>query len=346
MSRKWQISLGIFLTVILVMGVCFAPAAFAASKTADYKFKWRMYQVMPEGDDHDRRAKAFAQEVKERTDGRVDITVYSGSVLGDWVECFELLMRGDLEVGLSSAPDTFDPRLIISYYMPYLFTNTDEAKEAMKRGGWVYNMVDKLFLQNGIKGLALFPQGWAGMTARAEPEGWGEMKENGMKIRVMPLKACELTWQRLGYIPVTIPYSEAFSAISRGVADGQSGGPPYQGYQFRDVQKVWIQYNDYLEPWWFFMNLDLWNKLTEQDQQVMMEAAERQVQGRWDYFLQEAEEFSQKMADFGLKVIQPTDAQLKSFADAVRKDVWPQLEPLMGKTLVDECRRNVGIPVK
>ena len=93
MSRKWQISLGIFLTVILVMGVCLAPAAFGASKTADYKFTWRMYQVMPEGDDHDKRAKAFAQEVKERTDGRVDIKVYSGSVLGDWVECFELLAR-------------------------------------------------------------------------------------------------------------------------------------------------------------------------------------------------------------------------------------------------------------
>ena len=165
-------------------------------------------------------------------------------MLGDWVECFELLMRGDLEVGLSSAPDTFDPRLIISYYMPYLFTNTAEAKEAMKRGGWVYNMVDKLFLQNGIKGLALFPQGWAGMTATEEPTGWREMKPNGMKLRVMPLKACELTWQRLGYIPVTISYNEAFSAIARGVADGQSGGPPYQGYQFRDIQGVWIQYND------------------------------------------------------------------------------------------------------
>ena len=164
--------------------------------------------------------------------------------------------------------------------------------------------------------------------------------------RVMPLKACELTWQRLGYIPVTIPYSEAFSAISRGVADGQSGGPPYQGYQFRDVQKVWIQYNDYLEPWWFFMNLDLWNKLTEHDQQVMMEAAERQVQGRWDYFLKEDEEYRQKLKDFGLKVLVPTDQELKAFAKAIRQDVWPKMEPLMGKSLVDRCRKEVGMPVK
>ena len=342
MSRKWQILVGVFLAITLV----YAPVTFAAGKTADYKFKWRMPQTMPVGDDHDLRALAFAKEVKEKTDGRIDITVYSGGVLCDWVECYELIMRGDIEIALSSFPDTFDPRMVITYYMPYLFTNTEEARVAFKTDGWYYKMVDKLLLQNGVKGLALWPQGWAGMTARDEPKGWQEMKPNGMKLRVMPLKACELTWQKLGYIPVTIPYSDAFSAISRGVADGQSGGPPYQGFQFREVQKVWLQYNDYLEPWWFYINLDLWDSLTEQDQKILIDAAERQCQGRWDYFLKEAADFSQKMADYGLKVIQPTDAQLKSFADAVRKDVWPKLEPLMGKSLVDECRKNVGIPVK
>jgi hypothetical protein len=79
---------------------------------------------------------------------------------------------------------------------------------------------------------------------------------------------------------------------------------------------------------------------------VLIDAAQRQCQGRWDFFLKEADEFSQKMRDFGLKVIQPTEAELKSFADAIRKDVWPKLEPLMGKILVDECRNNVGIPVE
>lgn len=346
MSRKWQILVGIFLAIAMVLGAGLTPMVFAAEKKANYKYKWRMPQTMPVGDDHDLRAQAFAKEVKEKTDGRIDIRVYSGGVLCDWVECYELIMRADIEIALSAFPDTFDPRMIITYYMPYLFTTTKEAKEAFKIGGWYYKMVDELLLQNDIKGLALWPQGWAGMTARAEPKGWQDMKPNGMKLRVMPLKACELTWQKLGYIPVTIPYSEAFSAISRGVADGQSGGPPYQGYQFRDIQEVWIQYNDYLEPWWFFLNLDLWNTLTEHDQRVLLEAAQRQCEGRWDYFLKEADEFSQKMRDFGLKVIQPTDAELKSFANAVRKDVWPKLEPLMGKTLVDKCRRNVGIPVK
>jgi len=150
----------------------------------------------------------------------------------------------------------------------------------------------------------------------------------------------------LGFIPSTIPYNEAFSAIERGVADGEMGGPPFQGYQFRDIQGVWIQYNDYLEPWWFFMNLKLFNKLDKKDQKILLDAAEKQVKGRWDYFLEEDETFRQKLKDFGLQVLMPTDKELKAFAKAIREDVWPKMEPLMGKALVDRCREEVGMPVK
>jgi len=340
-TKRWSILAG-FLALLLVFLVsALAPQALAAE--ANYQYKWRLPQVHPKDSDYDLRALAFAEEVKQKTDGRIEIKVYSGGTLCDWVECYERVMRGDFEITLTPIAPTFDPRLNIAYYMPYLFTNTEEAKEAYKKGGWVYNMVSKLLLDQGIKGLAIFPVGWAGMTARDEPEGWQEMKPNKMKIRTMPLKACELTWQRLGYIPSTIPYSEAFSAIERGVADGECGGPPFQGYQFRDIQKVWIQYNDYLEPWWFYMNLKLWNTLTEHDQNVILEAAEKQVQGRWEVFLKEDEEYRAKMKEFGLKILMPTNDQLKGFAEAVRKEVWPKLDDIMGKTLVDTCRQQVGL---
>jgi len=338
------------LGLVVLGGLVFLASAvglsFAESGKADYSFTWRMSQVMPSDSDHHKRAMAFTEEVKARTDGRIEIKVYSGGVLGDWTDVHEYVMRGDVEMGLQPLAPTYDPRLNIGYYMPYLFTNTDEAKEAYKVGGWVYNMVADLLIDQGIKGLALYPVGWAGVTTREEPEGWRDMEPNRMKIRVMPLKACELTWKALGYIPSTIPYNEAYSAIERGVADGESGGPPFQGYQFRDVQGVWIQYNDYLEPWWFFMNLEAWNKLTEHDQQVLIEAAQKQVDGRWNYFLQEDEEYRQKMQDYGMKVIVPEDAQLKKFAAKIRQEVWPELESVVGKALVDTCRKQVGMDVE
>ncbi len=341
MFRKLNL-LVMFFSLIAFLLVGMAAPVFAG----DYHFKWRLAQVMPEDSDHHRRCVAFAEDVKAKTDGRIQIKVYSGGVLGDWVNINEYVMRGDVDMAMLPLAPTYDPRLNIGYYMPYMFTSTEEAKEAYRVGGWVYNMVGDLLKDQGIKGLALYPSGWAGVTTKVVPKGWETMAPNKMKIRVMPLKACQLTWEALGYIPSTIPYSEAYSAIERGVADGESGGPAFQGYQFRDVQGVWIQTNDYLEPFWFILNLDTWNKLTKHDQDVLISAAQKQVDGRWEYFLQEDEDYRQKMKDYGMKVIMPTDEQLKGFADKVRKEVWPKLESLMGKAIVDKCRRNVGIEVK
>jgi len=341
MCRKFSMAV-VVISLLAFFSGGITPPVFAG----DYHFKWRLAQTMPEDSDHHRRCVAFAKEVKEKTDGRIEIKVYSGSVLGDWVNINEYVMRGDVDMALLPIAPTYDPRLNIGYYMPYMVTNTEEAKKAYSVGGWVYNMVANLLKEEGIKGLALYPAGWAGVTTKVVPKGWEEMKPNKMKIRVMPLQACQLTWKALGYIPSTIPYSEAYSAIERGVADGESGGPPFQGYQFRDVQGVWIQMNDFLEPWWFMMNLEKWNKLTKKDQEVVMAAAQKQVEGRWDYFLKEDEEYRQKMKDYGMKVLMPTDAQLKSFAQKIRTEVWPELEKLMGKALVDKCRKNVGMPVK
>ena len=67
------------------------------------------------------------------------------------------------------------------------------------------------------------------------------------------------------------------------------------------------------------------------------------MKGRWDYFLSEDEQYRKEMEEFGLKIIIPTDEELKSFADAIRKDVWPELDQYMGKALVDICREQVGL---
>ncbi len=88
------------------------------------------------------------------------------------------------------------------------------------------------------------------------------------------------------------------------------------------------------------------DKLTEKDQKVLVSAAQKQVDGRWEYFLQEDEEYRQKMKDYGMKVLIPTEAQLKGFATKVRTEVWPELEKLMGKAIIDKARKGVGMEVK
>lgn len=351
MSRKWQFIAGVFLAVALLiplMGGCAAPAPAPApveEAAPTYQYSWRMNQPNPEGSAWDIAATAFVKDVKEGTEGRIDITIYPAGQLGDWIEVYERIMRGDYNLSITPLPPTYDPRMNVAYYMPYMFTTTAQAKDAYGVGGWVYNMINDLLADQNIKGLALWPSGWAGASFKEEPEGWREMKPSGVKMRTMPIKACEWAWETLGYTCSSLGYNEIYTAIERGIVDAQCGGPPEQGWHFREVQGCWIKYNDYLEPIWFFMNLDDWNSLTGHDQEVLVQAAEKQALARWGDFLADGERYCQKMADEGMTIITPTEAELQKFADAVRADVWPKLEGLMGKSIVNYCRQQVGMPV-
>ncbi len=340
LRRFWELQILLIAMILLAFGL--NTQALAGSKSQNYHFTWRLSQVMPVGGPTDLNAKAFAKDVKKATDGRVNIKVYSGGVLGDWVDVYSYVVQGSVDMALQPIAPTYDPRLNVAYYVPYMFTNEQEAKEGYKIGGWIYKLVSPMLKAENIKLIAFYPSGWAGMTATKIPPGWQDMKPNGMKIRVMPLKACELTWKALGYIPTTIPYNEAYSAISKGVVQGESGGPPHQGYQFRDVQKVWIQYNDFMEPYALFINLKDWNKLSKHDQQAIINAARKMVQKRWAQMNKSAQYFLKKMKDYGMIIIIPSEKQLQKFAKRVRAVVWPEMDKMVGKAVMDEIRKHAG----
>jgi len=334
---------GLLILGALALVACLlAPPTMTAAHAKQYK--WRMAQVHPVESDYDIRAKAFAREVKEKTNGRIDITVYSGGVLGDWTENTEMVMRGAIEMALTPVAPTYDPRLNIAYYLPYVAETYEKARKAYTREGFLFKMVTELMEPLNIKGLAVFPVGASGCTLREVPPSPGDPDvPKKMKIRVMPLRLCELTWKRLGYIPTAIPYAETYSAIQTGVADGEMGGPPFQGFQFRDIQKCWIQYNDYFETWWFYMHKKLWDELTPGDQKIIIEAADKQVKGRWEYMIKEDDQYRKEMEKAGLKVITLSDQELEKCANVIRKDVWPEMEKLVGKAIMDKIYPEVGI---
>jgi TRAP-type C4-dicarboxylate transport system substrate-binding protein len=336
--KKW----GILCLALAIFAVLLTPAAGTA---AEPQYKWRMAQVHPVDSDYDIRAKEFARKVEERTSGRIHIDVFSGGLLGDWTETFEMLSRGSLEVNMAQANSNFDPKLNLAYYFPYLVKDIEEAKQVYGRDGWAYKIIQDLWAAHNVKALAVIPLGMAGVSLRSKPASYADPTvHNQMKVRVMPIKPCELTYEAMGYIATPIPYAEAYSAIQTGIADGQMGGPPFQSWQFKDINKVWIQYNDFFESWWIALNLDLWNKLTPEDQEILQTAALEESAIQWERAAAEDEKYRQMLKDeYGWEIVLLTPEELTTMADHVRGAVWPKMEELIGKDLMDRIYQESGI---
>jgi TRAP-type C4-dicarboxylate transport system substrate-binding protein len=165
-----------------------------------------------------------------------------------------------------------------------------------------------------------------------------------MKIRVMALTACELTAERLGYMAVGMPFAEVYTSIQTGIVDGQQGGGTMQAYIFKDVNKCYLHYKDYIEPVWFSVGTKYWDMLDPIDQQAVTECAQQMQNEQAAYAEQMDEKYMQMLKDYGWTILVPTDAEWTRMQEAIFKDVWPELTPIIGKAIIDDLYDALGIP--
>src|SRR5690625_5171885 len=55
----------------------------------------------------------FAENIENKTDGRVKIKIYPSNQLGDWTTVYDEIINGTIEMGLISQPTEHNPTLEI-----------------------------------------------------------------------------------------------------------------------------------------------------------------------------------------------------------------------------------------
>jgi hypothetical protein len=55
------------------------------------------------------------------------------------------------------------------------------------------------------------------------------------------------------------------------------------------------------------------------------------------------EKYLEMMKGAGIKVIVPTDEQISALSKVVRTKVWPVMDPVIGKKIMNEVRRSSGM---
>jgi len=288
--------------------------------------------------------KAIADKVLKESNGRIVIDVFPASQLGDYTVTYEEIMRGTIELNLGPIPTTYDPRLNV-LFIPYVVPDYATAKKAMSPGGYLYNIVDGVTNGQGAKLLGIYGTGFGGMaTNKVPPSPADPNVSKGMKIRVAPFETFKLFAERMGYMSVTIPYADLFSALQTKVADGWIGGTSFHTWAaFTDILHCWIQYNDHFETSGFVCNLNLWNSLSSEDQKIVSDAVSEQANISFKTSEEDENLYMNKLADKGFTVIRLSDAELAKCVAAIQKDVWPKLETLVGKQIMDQIRDALGL---
>nr|WP_321454663.1 DctP family TRAP transporter solute-binding subunit [uncultured Cohaesibacter sp.] len=214
----------------------------------------------------------FKRIVEEKTNGSLEVKHFPDNQLGNDRVITESTIFGDIDIGVSSTSPlaTLFPDLY-AFDAPFLFLSNEDAYA--KLDGETGQAILKGLEKKGLKGLAFWENGFRNFTnskkAVAEPADLA-----GMKIRTMENDVHLAAWRALGANPTPMAFSELFTALQQGTVDGQENPLGIiDGNRFQEVQSNVSLTQHVYTPYIVFMNLDKFNSLSKEQQDVIVEAA-------------------------------------------------------------------------
>ena len=319
MKRSMRLLL---LAGVLVLGLT------AAANAADFVFK--LGHIADPENPYAKGAEKFAQLVKEKTGGKVEVQVFPSSQLGNQRDLVEGTQFGTIDFTMTSTAvlGNFLPQVAV-FDLPFIFRDVQHAYKALDTVGM--EIAQKL---QGMKLLAYYENGVRHMTNSKRPIRKPEDMK-GLKIRVMEQPIYIEMIKALGGNPTPMAFGELFTALQQGVVDGQEN-PAAHIYtaRFFEVQKyISLTAHTYsAEP--MLVSLAAWNKLPKDLQEKVQTAANESRDWQRDLCRQLEEGYWTKIQESGKSEIN-RDVDKKAFADATR-GVWAMFEKKVGKENIEK----------
>lgn len=217
----------------------------------------------------------FKELVEERSGGKVTVNIYPNQQLGGDREYTEACVQGNVTMGGPSpaAIAALIPSLN-AFETPFLFNDYETAYKALdSEAGQA--LLDSMEVA-GLKGLGYFENGFRNLTCNKEINSISDLK--GLKIRTMENEVHLAIWKALGANPSPLAFGELYTALQQKSFDAQEN-PLEQIYnnKLHEVQNhVYLTQHVYT-PYIIYMNLDIWNGLNTQTQELIQECMDDAV---------------------------------------------------------------------
>lgn len=304
--------------------------AFGLAGAAQAETLIRLGHVLSEGHSWNIAARGFAEEVTQKTDGRVKVEVFSGGQLGSEKDMIEGMQFGSVQAGVvgSGSFQTVDQKLGI-IEMPYAWQNREQAFAALD--GDLGTKLAALLDKQGIHVLAWWENGFRHVTNSRKPIV-EPADLAGLKIRVTPDKVRLATFEALGAQPAPLAFGELYSALQQGVFDAEENPLSIiYSSSFFEVQKYVSLTGHVWGAATLAISKPVWNKISPEDQQIVAAAALEWGQKQRDMVAQSDAEMIDKLKAEGMAF---NEVDKPAFEAAVQP-IWDANAEVFGKDLMD-----------
>ena len=257
-----------------------------------------------------------ADEIKKRTNGKYEITVYPASQLGKETDINQGLTLGTVDMiisGPSFAARNYT-RLGIAYY-PFIFRDGDHLISYSKSPLFA-EMIDEYRKKTGIQMLSYTYYGARMTTSNRAFKDCAGMKN--LKIRVPDVPVYMATPKACGANPTPIAFAEVYLALQNGTVEAQENPlTTIEAKKFYEVQKFIMMTGHIVDGLVTQVAPHVWTKLSDADKKTFTEVAREAADRASAKIKAREKELAEEFKKKGLGV---NEVDKKSFQEAVLKN--------------------------
>lgn len=273
----------------------------------------------------------FKKVLEAKSDGSVKVKIFPDSQLGSEREVLELVQIGSVAATKVSAAtlSNFVPEYQI-LGIPYLFKNSEHKFKVLE------GPIGKSILQKGskfwLRGLCYYDAGSRSFYTREKAIRTPD-DLNGMKIRVMNNQMAINMVKAMGGSAIPLSYSELYTAIQQGVADGaENNAPSYVSSNHYEVSKFYTLDQHSSVPDVIIIGTKFWDQLSEQEKVWVQEAADQSAQAQKRFWKESVDESMRIATEAGVEIIVPDKSlfaeKSKSVEEGFIKE-YPDMAPIV-----------------
>jgi tripartite ATP-independent transporter DctP family solute receptor len=336
-----------FLTSAMAAASLLAFSAPAALAQSNYKSEYRMSLVLGTAFPWGKGGEIWANKVRERTNGRINIKLYPGVSLiqGDQTREFSALRQGVIDMAVGSTIN-WSPQVkaLNLFSLPFLMPDyaAIDALTQGQVGQQIFATLDKA----GVVPLAWGENGYRELTNSKRPIKSPEDLK-GMKIRVVGSPIFSDMFTALGANPTQMSWADAQPALSSGAVDGQEN--PLFLFTILKMHTVGQKYvttwGYVADPLIFVVNKDIWNSWTPADQKIVREAAieagKQEIAIARKGLVEADKPLLKDIAAMGVTVTALTPAEREAFVKATRP-VYDKWKATIGPDLVKTAEAAIA----
>jgi TRAP-type transport system periplasmic protein len=339
-SRLAPVGVVVLAVSLMLGGAGLVPVPVAAQERA---VVWNLPHVAAPTYYHTTNLKAFAEKVRELSNGRMEIRVHPASSLYPAPELIPAVVDGRVEIApvLSAyLTDLFLEMGVLE--LPFMTSSIDEHRKAAEALRPFYT---EALAKRNLKLMTIHTWPSQQLFAAQPIRTLADWK--GKKLRVYGAESADLV-RALGGAPVSIPFGEVYTALQRGVVDGAmtsaTNAEPMKFFEVSKYLNYWFLTGASIE--WLAVNRKAWDALPKDLQQVVLDAltAVRFEDKEWEDAKAWDERARKRARELGMTIVDPAPGEMDKARSASRSawESWLKRTGGDGKRALDLALKALG----